>query len=238
MMKIFRLLTVFALLPFAGNVCMAAEMPAGEDGDRYALDHIVAIVNDGIIVSSDLEQAIVNVEKQLQEKDTPIPPRNVMVKQVLERLVVEKLQLQIAENNGLNIDDSTLNDEIGNLARENGLDLTGFRQVLERDGFDYSAFREDLRKQLLIQQVRRQMISSRVKVNDQEVDNLLASLKASGKGDVEYHLAHILVAIPDAASPEQIKAAEGRASRLLAAPARRCELHRNRYCGIGRPNGT
>ena len=88
-----------------------------------------------------------------------------------------------------------------------GVTLTEFREVLERDGYSYTKFREDLRKQLLIQQVRRQMVSSRISVNDQEVDNLQATLKASGQGDIEYHLSHILVAIPEAASPDQIQQA-------------------------------
>lgn len=214
-MKYHRLLPLIFLLSTAG-ICMAAEPDSGASGSPYALNHIVAIVNDGIIVSSELDRAIKEIRKQLQEKDTTVPPHSVLQSQVLERLVVEKLQLQIAERSGSTIDDSILNDKIQELARDNGMTLTDFRMVIERDGYDYNTFREDLRKQMLIQQIRRQMISSRIKVNDQEVDNLLATLKAGGKGNVEYHLAHILVSIPDAASPEQIKAAEQRARDLLA----------------------
>jgi peptidyl-prolyl cis-trans isomerase SurA len=87
--------------------------------------------------------------------------------------------------------------------------------VLERDGYSYTRFREDLRKQLLIQQVRQQMVASRINVNDQEIDNLLATLKASGEGDIEYNFGHILVAIPEASSPEEIQAAEQRAGNIL-----------------------
>lgn len=179
------------------------------------LNRVVAIVNDGIVVSSELDAAISNVSSQLQEKGTPLPARNVLEKQVLERLVVEKLQLQIAGVNGMSIDDSTLNDELQSLAQQNKLSLSEFREVLERDGVSYNDFREELRKQLLIQELRRQMVGSHIKVSDQEVDNLLAMMKASGKGDVEYHLAHILIAIPEAASPEQIQAAEARAGQIL-----------------------
>ena len=175
----------------------------------------MAIVNDGIVVSSELETAIANVVAQLQEKGTALPPRSVLIKQVLERLVVEKLQLQIAAMNGLSIDDTTLNSEVQKLAHENNLSLSEFREVLERDGFSYINFREDLRKQLLLKQLRQQMVSSRIKVSEQEVENLLATLKAGGVGDAEYHLAHILVAIPEAASPEDIHAAEQRAQNML-----------------------
>ncbi|MDH5470092.1 MAG: peptidylprolyl isomerase [Gammaproteobacteria bacterium] len=210
-MKYLRLLTVTCLLQFT-STCIAAE-PDGFTETRRPLNQVVAIVNDGVIVSSELGAAIVEIEKQLQSRNTQVPSRDVLAKQVLERLVVEKLQLQIAEQGGMTIDDNTLNEEIRTLARENGMTLADFRAVLERDGYDYPAFREDLRKQLLIQQTRRQMVGSRIKVSDQEIDNLLAS--ASGKTDVEYHLAHILVSIPEAASPEQIAAAESRASKLL-----------------------
>jgi peptidyl-prolyl cis-trans isomerase SurA len=101
------------------------------------------------------------------------------------------------------------------MAHENNLSLSEFREVLERDGFSYANFREDLRKQLLIKLLRQQMVGSRIKVSDQEVENLLATLKASGMGNVEYHLAHILVAIPEAASPEEIQAAGKRAQGIL-----------------------
>jgi peptidyl-prolyl cis-trans isomerase SurA len=179
------------------------------------LNRIVAVVNDGIIVSSELDSAMDNVAAQLRSKGTQLPNRSVLEHQVLERLVVEKLQLQLAEANGMTIDDSTLNSEVQNLARNNDLSVAEFREVIERDGLSYAKFREDLRKQLLIQELRRQMVSSRIRVTDQEVDNLLATLRASGAGDVEYQLAHILVAIPEAASPEQVQAAEKRATDIL-----------------------
>jgi peptidyl-prolyl cis-trans isomerase SurA len=210
-----HLLPLSLVLLLSGTaVCMAAETDSDTSGQQRSLNHIVAIVNDSIIVASELDRATVEIEKQLQAKDTQAPPLNVLRGQVLERLVVEKLQLQIAERAGSTVDDSTLNDKVQQLARDNGMTLTDFRKVIERDGFDYSAFREDLRKQLLIQEIRRQMVSNRIKVSDQEVDNLLASLKTSGIGDVEYRLAHILVSIPDAASPEKIQAAERRAQDL------------------------
>jgi peptidyl-prolyl cis-trans isomerase SurA len=188
---------------------------SAEQRPQYPLNRIVAIVNNDVILSSELDDAIDKIVKQLSDKGTPIPEQAVLVKQVLERLVVDSLQLQIATDNGITINDSMLNSEIQDLARENGVSLTEFRNILERDGYSYAAFREDLRKQLIISQVRRQMVASRIKVTDQEVDNLLEMLNASGKSDVEYHLAHILISIPEAASPDEIQAAEQRASNIL-----------------------
>jgi len=182
---------------------------------QQTLNSIVAIVNEDIIMSSELEIASREIEKQLNEKGTPIPDKAVLDKEVLEKLVMESLQLQIAKTNGVTIDDSLLNSEIKNLAEKNGVTLTEFRDVLERDGYSYEQFRNDLRKQLTIMQVRRQMVASRIKVNDQEIDNLLATLKSSGKGSVEFHLGHILVAIPEAASPAEVQISEARANNTL-----------------------
>lgn len=175
------------------------------------LNHIVAIVNDGIIVASELQAAERNVSRQLQGKGAELPPADVLRRQVLERLIVEKLQLQIADHNGMAIDESTLNDEVANLASNNNLGIADFRAVLERDGFDFDTFRDELRRELLIQQVRRQMVANRVKVSEQEVDNLLATLEADGRQGVEYRLSHILVALPEAPTTEELQQAEQRA---------------------------
>ena len=180
------------------------------------LNRIVAIVNDDIILSSQLEEAISDIVRQLQEKGTPVPEQAVLVKQVLERLVMETLQLDLAKSNSITVDDSTLNEEAQRLAANSDMSLTEFRDVLESEGYSYANFREKLRKELMIQQLRRQMVGSRITVNDQEVDNMLATLKSSGQGDVEYHLAHILVAIPEGADPEEVSAAEQRADEILA----------------------
>ncbi|HUT40154.1 MAG TPA: peptidylprolyl isomerase [Gammaproteobacteria bacterium] len=215
-MKYPRFLAALALLALGAGAAVAADDPAVLPAPGQGLlNRIVAVVNDGIIVSSELDASMASVISQLREKGTQLPERSVLERQVLERLVVEKLQLQLAETNGMSIDDSTLNSEVQDLARNNNISVSDFRAVIERDGFSYAAFREDLRKQLLIQELRRQMVSSRIRVTDQEVDNLLATLKSSGSGDVEYHLAHILVAIPEAANPEQIQAAEQRATDIL-----------------------
>ena len=182
---------------------------------RYPLNSIVAVVNEDIILATELERARRQITRQLEEKGTPLPDQATLNKEVLNKLVMDSLQLQLATTNGITIEDSVLNEEIKGLARKNGVSLTEFRDILERDGYSYEQFRNDLRRQMTIMQVRRQMVASRIKVNDQEVDNLLATLKASGQGDVEFRLGHILIAIPEAASPEQVQAAEARANSTL-----------------------
>jgi len=202
----------------SGSTKFVTELPdATATGQRqqYPLNSIVAVVNNDVVLSSELDKAMNEIVRQLNEKGTPIPEHAVLVKQVLERLVVDSLQLQIATDNGITVSDSMLNSEVQDLAKENGVTLTEFKDILERDGYSYSSFRENLRKQLIINQVRRQMVASRIKVSDQEVDNLMATLKASGQSDIEYHFSHILVAIPEAASPAEIQAAEQRADNIL-----------------------
>ena len=191
---------------------------AGQDSgsQRYTLNRIAAIVNGDVILTSELDAAVNQVVAVLDSKGTAQPDRNALVSQVLERLIVDALQMQIAERNGLSIDDKVLNEEIQTLAKESGVSLTEFRNILEKEGYSYAAFRENIRKKLLLQEVRRQMVANSIKVNDQEVDNLLASLEASGLGDVKYHLAHIMVTIPEAPGPEQIAAARQRAGNMLA----------------------
>ncbi|MGB5177665.1 MAG: peptidylprolyl isomerase [Gammaproteobacteria bacterium] len=186
-----------------------------QPGPKQSINSIVAVVNDDIILSSELDKATRAIVKQLNEKGTPIPGKAVLEKQVLDNLVMESLQLQIATTNGITIDDSQLNSEIKELAENNGVSMTEFRDILARDGYSYQEFREDLRKQLTIMQVRRMMVASSIKVNDEEIDNLLATLRASGQGDVEYHLGHILIAIPEAASPAEIEATRARAEKTL-----------------------
>ena len=201
------------LLLFTLTTANAEDEP--QPGPRHTVNRIVAVVNDDIILSSELDNATRAIEKQLQDKGTPLPDKAVLDKEVLDKLIMESLQLQLAATNGITIDDSQLNAEIKELAENNGVSMTEFRNILERDGYSYQDFREDLRKQLTILQVRRMMVASTIKVNDQEIDNLLATLKSSGQGGVEYNLGHILIAIPEAASPGEVQATEARAEDTL-----------------------
>lgn len=189
------------------------EIPPAE---RRILNQIVAVVNDDVVLRSELDTAVREISAQLREKNTTLPPLPVLEKQVLEKLILEHLQLQLAESNGIKIDDITLNSKLQEIAKENGVSLTDFRAVLEREGFDYGTFRENIRQQLTIAKLRQQMVGSRISTSDQEVDNLLASMQAGQLGNTEYHLAHILIATPDAASEDQIQAARQRADRIVA----------------------
>ena len=203
-MKVISLLTGLVLL-------LSANLPLAE-----TLNRVVAVVNDDVILESELSSRETMIVDQLRQQQAQLPSRPSLRKQVLDRLVLENLQLQLAERSGIRVDDETLNSNLRNLAKQNGMTLTEFREVLEKDGFDYAAFREEFRDQIIMNRVRQEMVDKRVQVTEQEVDQLLASAASFNDQDREYRLAHILVSVPEAASPEQVQAARKRAEDILS----------------------
>ncbi|WP_297527728.1 peptidylprolyl isomerase [Thiohalobacter sp.] len=180
------------------------------------LNRIVAVVNDDVILVSELEDRLRLVKKQLAARKAELPDDDTLRRQVLDRLILERLQLQLADQNNIRVDDETLNASLRNIARENGMTLTEFRKVLERDGQNWARFREDLRNQIRINRLRQQMVGNRINVTDQEIDNLLASQSAWGDQGRQYRLGHILIATPEGASPEQIAETRREAEKVLA----------------------
>lgn len=179
------------------------------------LNHIVAVVNDNVVLQSELDNRERLVIEQLQKQSAQLPPRDLLRKQVLDRLILENLQLQMAERSGIRVDDETLNANLRTMAKQNDMTLTQFREVLEKDGFNYIAFREEFRNQIIMNQIRQQMVDNRVQVSDQEIDNLLESAAEFNDQSREYLLSHILISLPEAASPEQLRTAKQRAEDIL-----------------------
>ncbi len=179
------------------------------------IDHIVAVVNDDVITATELARELRLVKNQLQRKQTRLPPDNVLRRQVLDKLIMEQLQLQEAARIGIRIDDETINQVIANIARENNLSLDQFRQVLASEGFDFADYRRQIRNSLTIARLRKQRVESRVTVSPREVENYLINQANRAGHDDEYHLAHILIALPEAASPQQIANARMKAEAIL-----------------------
>ena len=178
------------------------------------LDRVVAIVDKDIIMASELDERITVVRQQLQQRSPNLPPEDVLKQQVLERLIVESLQLQLADRAGARIDDNSLNQTIASIASRNGLTLTQFRQALERDGVSYAKAREQIRREMLINQVRQRQVMERINVSDREVENFRNSEEGKQRLAVEYRLGHILISLPDGASPQQIAAANRKAEQI------------------------
>lgn len=208
-MKLFRrcLLSPLAALLLAGAVQAAPE----------PVDRIVAIVNDDVITHSELSDRVRLVSAQLQRQNTSLPPRDVLERQVLERMVLEELQMQAAAKTGVIVDDIELNNALRDIARRNDMNLIEFRQTIENDGYSFARLREDIRVDLTTARLRERQINNRITITDQEVDNLLARDAQVGNEQVEYRLGHILVALPEAASPEQIRAAQQEIEEIASA---------------------
>ena len=189
---------------------------SGSSQANQTLNRIVASVNNDVVLESELKNRSAMIISQLQEQKAELPSRSVLQKQILDRLVLENLQLQLAERNGIRIDDEKLNNNMRTLAKQSDMSLSEFREALEQDGYDYVAFRDQFRNQITINQIRQQMVENRVEVTDQEVDHLLATAATFNDQNREYHLAHILVSTPEAASPEQIQESRKRVDDMLA----------------------
>ncbi|MGH8119195.1 MAG: peptidylprolyl isomerase, partial [Gammaproteobacteria bacterium] len=172
------------------------------------LDRIIAVVNDDVIMQSEFENKLQNVRAQLAQSNAEAPPAEILNRQVLENLIINKLQLQLAANTGVVVDDEVLNLTMSKIAEENKVTLTQFREILERDGYSYERYREEIRDEITISRLQQRHIENRVTVTDSEVDNFLATVQLQGGTENEYRLSHILIAIPEDATPgekEQVK---------------------------------
>ncbi|GAB4302350.1 MAG: peptidylprolyl isomerase [Thiohalomonadaceae bacterium] len=179
------------------------------------LNRIVAVVNDEAITNLELEKRLQGILVQLRQNGTALPPMEILRRQVLERLIIERLQLTLAAERGVRVDDETLNEVITRIAAQNQLSPQQFRTTLERDGGDFAEFREEVRHELIMSNLRAREVESRIEVTPQEVDDFLARQAAGGDMDTEYHLGHILIAVPEGASPEQVQTARAKAQEVL-----------------------
>ena len=196
-----------ACVPLAGVQPVAA----------VELDRIVAIVNDDIIAQSELDARLKRVREQLRQSGTAPPPPAALRRQVLQRLVLARIQLQLARDSGIRVDDERLNRTLLRIAEQNNLGLREFRDALERDGYDFANFREEIRQEIMISEVRRRRVESQIHISQRDIDDYL-STRASQGADANrfrYRIGHILIAVPDGASSEEIAEARARAEQLL-----------------------
>ncbi|MFI8373390.1 peptidylprolyl isomerase SurA [Pseudomonas helleri] len=183
---------------FLGTAAHAAVQP---------LDKVVAIVDNDVIMQSQLDQRVKEVQQTIAKRGQDVPPASVLDQQVLERLIVENLQLQIGERSGIRITDEELNQAIGTIAQRNNMTVDQFRQALAHDGLSYEDAREQVRREMIISRVRQRRVAERIQVTDQEVKNFLKSPMGAMQQSDEYRLANILIPTPDRASSEDIQAA-------------------------------
>ena len=191
-------------------------VPRVADSSPRPADYIVAVVNSEPITNNEVRTRLLRFEQQLAQQGQSLPPRNELARQVLERLINEKAQLQLARENGMKVDDAQVDIAEQNVARQNQVDVAELRRRLAADGAVPSLFREDLRNQLLLARAREREIDSRVKLTDLDVDQFIR--EQQGNTDLsamELNLAHILVTVPESANEAQIGALRARALRIL-----------------------
>ena len=170
------------------------------------VEQIAAVVNDDVILRSELERAIANIRAQYKGHEDQLPPDNVLERQVLERLILVRLQLARASDAGITASDAEIERAVQAVAQQNGLSVDQLRERIAADGMSFADFRNNLRDEIIMQKLRQSFAQSRISVSEAEVDAAMAT--AANTAVQQYHLAHILVATPDGASPEQIATAQ------------------------------
>jgi len=178
------------------------------------LDRVVAIVNDGVVLNSDLDAQVEIVSERLRQQKLEPPPQNVLRQQVLERLVLQEIQLQRANHAGVKVSDEMLNAALEDVAKRNNLSLTQMPEALKQQGIDYAEYREEIRREMLLQLLRQRDVLQHISVTPREIDQFLDRQSKAPSERNEYNVSHILIAVGQEASPAQQDAAAKRAQEV------------------------
>jgi peptidyl-prolyl cis-trans isomerase SurA len=180
------------------------------------VDRIVAVVNKEVITATELGEAVEMAQRQLRRQGTPLPERSLLERQMLERLILDKAQVQLARDKGIRVDELQLDRAVQRVAQNNNMNLADFRRALERDKVNFQEWREELREQILLNRLREREVDDRIQVSDTEIDLFLAEMQVKPDTRAEYQISHILVRVPEQATPERVEAARARAQKALA----------------------
>ncbi len=215
------------LLPvcLVGLACLVGQASAQTTrratSEPQPADRIVVVVNDEVITANELRARLDSAIGQLKRQGTPLPQRDVLEKQMLERMVMDKVQLQYARETGLRVDDAQLEMALQRIAESNKMAPAQFRKALESEGIAYAKFREEIREEITIARVREREVENKIVISEGEIDNYLAGESGSGgnsgsNNNEEFQMAHILLRSPESASPEQIQKLKAKADQVLS----------------------
>ena len=213
MTRLFRIL-------FAATLALACGFAAAQSGrgapERTSLvDRILAVVNSEVITQFDLSERVTRALRELRSRSIPPPDENESRRQVLDRMIIERTQLQLARETGLQIDDLQLDATIARIAESNNMPLMEFRRTLERDGIPFDKFREEVRTEIILARLREREVDNKISVAESEIDNFIADHKEAKDQSVEFNLSHILIRLPEQARPEQITQQRERADEAV-----------------------
>ncbi len=216
-MKLVSLFALLFALFFTPGLAFAQSDAAPRSRPRIELaDRIVAVVNNEVITYRELEQRVARVVAQLRSQGAPLPSPDVLARQVLERMISDRVQLQFAKESGVTVSDEDLDRAIEGIAAQNKLSPGDFRRAVEREGFGWETFRDSIRNEMLISRLREREVDRKIVVSDAEVDAFIEANSSNSDSNQEYSLSHILVRVPEQASPTQIDGRRARAEEALA----------------------
>lgn len=196
-------------------LCAGLLLGAAAHAEYRELDGIVAVVNEDVVLASELLERLDAVQKQIAASNVQPPPNNVLVSQIMERLILENLQLQEAERRGVQVDDETLTRAVVSFADQNRLTLEQFRQTLAEDGVSYAEFREQIRREMIMSRLQRNLVSRRIAISDKDIDDLLNSPYYQQLLSDEFRVGHILLTFDEDASDSVVQAARTRAAEIV-----------------------
>jgi peptidyl-prolyl cis-trans isomerase SurA len=200
-----------------------AAAPAAKPGSGFlppasssakVLDSIHVVVNDEVITKNEVRNRVAQTAQNLKARNVQLPDQSTLERQVVEAMIVERAQLQLAKEMGVRVDDRRLDATIGRIAENQKMSVQEMRNQMEKEGLPFGQFREDIRNEIMMQQLREHEVDSKIQVSEAEIDTYLAASKAAAAERVEMNLAQILVAVPENASPEQIAARRARAEEV------------------------
>lgn len=196
---------------------LAAVAISGTGRAEYReLDAIVAIVENDVVLASELLDRLQNIREQFSQNQSQLPPNDILISQIMERLIIENLQLQEAERRGVTVDDESLTRAVGGFAEQNNLSIEEFSRALEADGMSYVEFRTQIRREMLMQRLRRSLVNRRISISDQDIADLLNSPYYQKLLSDEYRVGHILLLIDDERDESVVDAAESEAIQIVA----------------------
>jgi peptidyl-prolyl cis-trans isomerase SurA len=196
----------------ASSIALAQTREASSSGEL--LDRVAATVNEGVVLASEVDEQMALMAERLRAQRIEMPPQNVLRQQVLERLVLQELQMQRASRAGIKVSDETLNNTLRDVAEQNRIPLAQLPDALASQGIDYASYREGLRKELAMQLLRQRDVITRINVSPRELDQFIERQKKMPSESNEYNISHILIAVPQAATPDQLEEADRKAREV------------------------
>ena len=207
----------------AGQVAAQATAPAAKPSSGFlppasssanVIDSIAVVVNDEVITKNEVAKRVESVTQRMRAANAQIPDQADLQRQVIESMIVERAQIQLAKEMGVRIDDAMLDRAIGGIAEQQKMNVQQLRDALEKEGTTFAAFREEIRSEMMLQRLRQHEVDNKIQISDAEVDTFIGARKAAAAERVEMNLSQIRVRIPENASPEQIAARRARAEEI------------------------